>query len=253
MFIINPFNLVYFGYLVLNILIIIGLSLLLRKKSEKTKYIVLMSICIFNALLWVIYKVVLFIGNKDLASTGFEFNIWKELPFHLCNISIIIVPIGLALRKKWLYAYGFYVAVLGAFMAVTFPCLGFYNTSIFGLHNIGFYGTHGLIIVVGVLLVTLGFLKPSFKDIPILVFVVFALGLFAFILNLFFKYLIHVDTNYFYVMEPEGISILELFWKILPVKFVYLIFGIVILIVYSLIIDTPFMFVEKMKEKNQYE
>lgn len=249
MLIINPFNLVYFGYLALNVLLIIIITLLLKNKSEKTKYNVLVSICLFNVVFWILYKVVLFIGNKDLASTGYEFNFWRELPFHLCNISLILVPIGLALRKKWLYAYGFYVAVLGAFMAVSFPTLGFYNTSILGLHNIGFYGTHGLIIVVGILLVTLGFLKPSFEDIPLLVGILLILAVFAYDLNNIILVLTHTKVNYFYVIEPEGISILELFWKFLPIEFFYLIFGIFILVIYSTIINVSFLVSKKIKEK----
>ncbi len=249
MLIINPFNLVYFGYLALNVLLIVVITLLFKNKSEKTKSIVILSISLFNIIFWIAYKIVLWIGNKDLASTGFQFNIWRELPFQLCNISLILVPVGLLLNKKTFYAYGFYVGVLGAFMAVTFPCLGFCNTSILGLHNIGFYGTHGIIMVVGILLVTLGFLKPSFEDIPSLVILLIMLSIFAYDLNHIIFELTHTKANYFYVIEPEGISILELFWKILPIEFFYLVFGVLVLIIYALIINVSFLISKKIKEK----
>lgn len=48
-------------------------------------------------------------------------------------------------------------------------------------------------------------------------------------------------ANYFYTMGPDGISILELFWSIIPVKFVYLaVFGVVILGVYLLVMASFF-------------
>ncbi len=250
MFIINPFNPVYFGYLILNLLLIVIITLILRKKSEKIKLMSIMSICIFNAIFWVIYKIILYIGNPELANTGYSFVFWKELPLHLCNVSLILVPIGLVLKKKWLYAYGFYVSVLGAFMAITFPTLGFYGTSLFTPHNIGFYGTHGLIIVVGILLVTLGFLKPSLSDIPFLVLILLALAIIAYDINNTIYYLTNVKANYFYVIEPEGISILELFWKVLPIQFFYMVFGIFILVVYSIIINGLFSIFKRKKVSN---
>ena len=96
---------------------------------------------------------------------------------------------------------------------------------------------------------TLGFLKPSFEDIPLLVGVLLVLAVFAYDLNNIILVLTHTKANYFYVIEPEGISILELFWKFLPIEFFYLIFGIFILVIYSTIINVSFLVSEKIKEK----
>ena len=58
-------------------------------------------------------------------------------------------------KNKFITNFSFYIAPLGALMALTFPLPMYINTNIFLFKNIGFYCTHGILIVMGVLLGTL--------------------------------------------------------------------------------------------------
>jgi len=115
---------------------------------------------------------------------------------------------------------------------MTFPEHAFTGNSIFLMRNIGFYGTHGIIIVMGILLITFGYIKTSFKDVIYLIPITLVLGLFAFIVNLVLFAVTKVETNYFFTMNTSDISILNLFYNLIPVKFLYLLPAMLILVAY---------------------
>lgn len=246
--VIETFNITYFVVLLLTAGLIVLLTFIAKNKSENFKRKLLLTLCYFNAGLWVVYKVWLAFGSFGIPDT-YSFNIWTELPLHLCNISLILVPIGIHLKKDGILAYGFFIAPLGAFMAYTFPSVGFTGLNILYPHMLGYYITHLLIIVVGVLIVTLGFFKPTFKKIPSMFLTAFCLSFGAFLINLFIRGVFNAPANYFYACEPEGISLLELFWGIIPVPYVYLIFAIAILGVYTVLTTLPFYLYDKKNKK----
>lgn len=228
--IIKPFNLVHIVVLLLAVALTITGSLLLRKKEQKTKDYIMVGLSIFNIIFFIIYKI--WLSNDD-----YDFNIWKELPLQLCNINMFLIPLGIILKNKYLLTFSFYIAPLGALMALVFPDTNFINNDIFMLRNIGFYGTHIIIFGMGLMLASLGYVEPKLKNIKVLLIsaVIFSLG--AFIVNILLRLATGVDVNYFYAMDPSGISILELFWKLIPVKYLYLLPAVVILTIYTLIVD----------------
>ena len=141
-------------------------------------------------------------------------------------------------------------------MALMFPQLDFINNNVFMLRNIGFYGTHIIIFAMGLMLAPLGYIEPKMKNIPVLLIsaVIFSLG--AFVVNILLGLTTGVDVNYFYVMNPEGISILELFWSLIPVKYLYLLPAALILTVYVLIVDLIYrgiLFINKKLTKKAKE
>jgi uncharacterized membrane protein YwaF len=141
------------------------------------------------------------------------------------------------LKNKYLLTFSFYVAPLGAFMALIFPDINFINNDIFMLRNIGYYGTHIIIFAMGLMIAPLGYVKPSINNIKVLLISAVAFSLVAFIINLLLRSATGVDVNYFYAMDPKGISILVLFWKLIPIQYLYLLPAIVILIAYMFIVD----------------
>lgn len=244
-------NLTYFAMFAFTAGLVLLFTFLLKNKPDKIKKQVLYIFCLLNIVFWIGYKIDLFIGHPDLDAKGYTFNIWLELPIQLCNISLFLIPIGLLLNDQRLLSYGFYIAPLGAFMAITFADPDFTNSNIFYLHNIGYYGTHINIIVAGILLVTLGYFTPSFKQLPFLILFLFVLSLSIFGVNLLIRKFCHADANYFYTVDPNGIFILEFFWSILPVKYLYCIFAIIILLAYCSLVNLPFYFVKKAKDKKK--
>ena len=141
-------------------------------------------------------------------------------------------------------------------MALMFPQLDFINNNVFMLRNIGFYGTHIIIFAMGLMLAPLGYIEPKMKNIPVLLIsaVIFSLG--AFVINILLGLTTGVDVNYFYVMNPAGISILELFWSLIPVKYLYLLPAALILTVYVVIVDLIYrgiLFINKKLTKKAKE
>lgn len=244
--ILNPFNSVYFGLLIAIVAIIVVLTLIFKNKSDAAREGLIIGISIFNLIFYVVYKFLLYVRTPGLPDE-YLFVPLKELPLHLCNISLILLPISVKLKFKSLMGYGFFVAPLGAFFALSFPSDGFYNVSIFAPHMIGYYGTHAIIIITGMLLLTLGIYKPHFKEIPKLILLCVILSAVVFGINLLIFHTTGVRANYFYTVTPEGISILELFWSWLPIPYLYISFAMLILFAYIAIIMIPITIVRAVK------
>lgn len=244
--IIKAFNLIYFLFLAFIVLVILSVSYLLKNKNQELKEKVLLGICYFNIVFYVVYKFILYIRTPGIPDT-FYYDTWLELPLQLCNISLFLVPLGIHLKNKQLLAYGFYVAPLGAIMAVTFPSNGFQELNIFLPHMIGFLGTHAIIIVVGILTVVFGLFRPTFKQIPKLFIYIIVMATCIFGINLLIREFTGSPANYFFTVEPEGISILELFWKLIPIPFLYSSLALVILAVFAIITTLPFYLYDKRK------
>ena len=246
--IIAPFNSVYFLLLFLIVALAVGITLLMKNKSDKAKEKVLIGICLFNLCFYVVYKLGLYFRTPGIPA-DYLYMPWKELPLHLCNISLMLVPIGIARHKDFLLAYGIYIAPLGAVLALSFPETGFHSMNLFYFHMIGYYGTHAIIILVGILSVSLGLYKPTMKKILPMFGLIVALSLGALGINLLIRQFTGTPANYFYVVEPMGISILELFWSWIPVPYLYCLPGIAIFAGYSVLITLPFALISKKKTK----
>ncbi len=249
--IIRPFNLVHITVLLIAIALTITASLLFQKKEQKRKDYIMLGLAIFNILFFIIYKI--WLANDN---TYEGFSIWKELPLQLCNINMFLIPLGIIFKNKYLLTFSFYIAPLGALMALLFPDINFINNNIFMLRNIGFYGTHIIIFAMGMMLAPLGYVEPKIKNIPILLLSAAVLSLGAFIINILLTLATGVDVNYFYAMDPSGISILELFWSLIPVKYLYLLPAVLILSVYVVIVDLIYrgiLFIAKKTTKKQKE
>ena len=163
---------------------------------------------------------------------------------------MMLIPIAVLLNKRPLMGFCFFLAPLGALLAIIMPGEGFNGYSIFLPRMLGYYGTHFMIVIEGLALAAFGFYRPKYKDLwktfltmVILLLVIF--GVNQLIINVFG----YQAANYFYTMFPENISLLELFWKWIPVPCLYLLPGAVILIVYMVLVTAPFAIADAIKKK----
>ena len=249
--IIEAFNGTYFALVGLIIASAVLITFLLRKKSQDTKRRFVLGICYLNIAIFLVYKFGLWYGTYGLPD-DYVFEIWAELPLHLCNVSLFLLPIGIYKRKDFLLAYGVFIVPLGALLAITFPCEGFGGLNIFYPHMLGFYIFHGMLVLVGILLVSLGLFRPTFRKIPSMFGLILVMSFLAFLLSLLLRTFAGdspFPPNYFYTVGPEGISILELFWSWIPVSYLYLMPGIVILGVYTCLLTLPFHLRDRAAEK----
>ena len=252
--VINAFNGVYFAVLGVFAALTIGLSLILKNRSENVRKWTIIGICIANIIFFWVYKYWLSIDIEYLHMTGYDkINWFNELPLQLCNINMFLIPTALLTKKRGLLGFCFVVAPVAALLAMTFPSVGFAGYSIFLPRNLGFFITHGLIITCAICLATLGFYRPKVRDLPGIALTLFILSSALFGVNHLLRATgLCAEANYFYTVEPEGISILEVFWSIIPVQFVYLaVFGLIILVVYFLILCLFFGLGKKKADKTE--
>ncbi len=251
--IMRTFNPLFFATFGAFIALLVIASLLLKNRSEKTKKIVLITACVLTFIGFFVYKYFLSIDteyDKLVIETRGGFSWWAELPLQLCNINMILIPIAVATKFRPLMSFSFFLAPLGALMALMFPAVGFTDCSIWLPRMIGFYGTHFMIIIEAIALVTFGFYRPKFKDFPKTILTLVILLLVITGINLLLiKTGLYERANYFFTMEHEGISILKLFWSWIPYPVIYLLPGAVILLTYMSLVTLPFAIADKFKKK----
>ena len=246
----RPLNQLFFITFAAFILLLVIASLLLRNKSEKTRETVLVTACIITFIGFFVYKYYLSIDaeyNIIRADMG-GFNWWGELPLHLCNINLILIPIAVITMKKPLLSFCFFVAPIGALMALLMPANGFSGYSILLPRMIGFYGIHFIIIVMALSIVTFGLYRPKFRDLPLTLVTLLLVALVVFGINMLFRATgLHPKANYFFSVETEGNFLLEIFHKWIPVPFLYLLPSVLILAPYMLLITLGFFIADKVK------
>ena len=251
--IMRTFNPLFFATFAAFIALLVIVSLLLRKRSEKTRSIILIAACIVTFVGFFIYKYFLSIDaeyDKLVIETRGGFSWWAELPLQLCNINMILIPIGVATKSRGIKSFSFFMAPLGALMALLSPAVGFDGYSIFLPRMLGFYGTHFMIIIEGLALCTFGFYRPKFRDFPRAILTLLILLVVVTGINLLLiKTGLYDRANYFFTMEHEGVSILKLFWSWIPVPVLYLLPGAVILLTYMSLVTLPFAIADKVKKK----
>lgn len=236
--IIRPFNAAHLLLLALAAGAVVLLWVLLRGQPERCRSAVLIALCAANIIGFFVYKGFLSRDMQFLEVSGLDrFNWFSELPIQLCNINMFLIPIGILTKRRSLLGFAFFVAPLAALMALVFPEAPFVGYSLWLPRMLGFYATHILIIVCGLSLVTLGFYRPQFRDIPGIAGTFFLLGIGALAVNFLLRHTVCPPANYFFVYGGDvDISILNLFWKWLPVPFLYELPALLILVGYMALI-----------------
>lgn len=246
--IIDRLNYMYFILIGIVILSIILVWIIFRKKTEKAKKIFVISICLFDIIFFFIYKYWLSIDPVFLKLNNLErFNWWNELPLQLCNINMFLIPISLLTNNKFLKSYAFFITPLGALCALTFPENAFVGDSIFVLRNIGFYGTHMILIIAGVSLLTLGLYEPKVKEIFLPAITTFGLATIMFVFNTILRNTVCAEANYFFTHDAS-VPVLSTFYKWIPIPLIYELLSAFILIPYCLIITYIYKIIMKYKK-----
>ena len=250
--IITPFNGVFIASFGFFIALLVIASLLLRGKSERTKKIVLISACVVTLVGFVFYKYFLSIDadyNVIIAEMG-GFNWWGELPLQLCNINMILIPFAVLKKNRPMMCFCFFLGPLGAMMALFMPGNGFDGYSLLLHRMIGYYWTHYMIVIEGFAIVTFGLFRPKLKDLTKAVLTALLIAFVIFCINMLLRVTgLHEKANYFFAVETEGNPLLEIFHKILPFPFLYLIPCTLILVPYMLLITVPLEIADRRKAK----
>ena len=252
--ILSPFNGLFFLLFAAFAVFFLILSLIMRRCPDKVRRGTLTGLMLFTLAFFVWYKVMLSLDAEysslcEAANKG-AFNWWGELPLQLCNINMILIPVGLLTKKRPLLSFSFFLGPLGAAMALFMPGIGFENCSILLPRMIGYYFTHFMVFFGALALWGFGIYRPTFRDILPAVISTIVLNLVIFLVNMAFRKLgLNLFSNYFFNVETEGNAILDIFHRWLPYPFLFTIPSLGILIPYMLIVTGLFSIGGKRKKK----
>ena len=250
--ILRPFNPVFLVTLAFFVLLLVIASLLVRGKSARVKKTVIVTACILTLIGFFVYKYFLSIDAEYDAITSDMggFNWWGELPLHLCNVNMILIPLAVLTEKRPLLSFCFFVGPLGATLALVMPGNGFDGYSILLPRMIGYFGTHFMIVMLALAIVTFGFYRPRFRDIPLTALTLAAVAFVAFLICVLFRVTgLHPHANYFYTMEPEGNPVLGIFKQLIPVPYLYLLPSMLVIAAYASLVTLGFFLAGKIKAK----
>ena len=240
----RPFNGLFFAVFAAFLLLLAVASLALRGKPERVRQGVIVGASLLTLIGFFVYKGFLSVdGDYDtLAAAMGGFNWWSELPLHLCNINMLLIPVAVLTKKRALLSFCFFVGPLGATMALIVPGVGFSGYSLLLPRMLGYYGTHFAIIIEAIALMTFGFYQPRFRDLPLTVLAIVAITLAMFGVNMLMRASgLNPKANYFYSVETEGNPLLEIFYGWLPVPFLYLLLPCIgILVAYMALVTALF-------------
>ena len=252
--IMRPFNTLFIVVFAAFLGLLVIASLALRGKSDRAKRAVLVAACLVTFVGFFVYKYFISIDTDyDLITANMGgFNWWGELPLHLCNINMMLIPIAVLRRSGPLVCFCFFVAPLGALMALVMPGNGFDGYSLLLPRMIGYYGTQFMIVIEGLAIVCFGLYRPKFRDLPRAVLTAFLIALVIFGVNLLLRWSgLHPKANYFFSVETEGNFLLEIFYKWIPVPFLYLIPALLILVPYMALVTAPFALADRIRAKQE--
>ena len=106
---------------------------------------------------------------------------------------------------------------------------------------LGYYITHWAIFFGGVALAALGLYRPRFRDFPFTLLTTMGVAFVAFVISEAFRFAHLSDhANYFFSIESEGNPVLGLFYRVIPVPYLYLLLSIVILLPYMSLVTVGF-------------
>ena len=253
-FIIRPFNLMFFIMLAITA----GMAFVIIKTNQnKTRAEKRRTIAIIYSLVlvyFVLYKVALYL-DKDYsdicANAGVgAFSWWKELPFQLCNINLILIVVAMLTDNRPLTSFVFYMSTIGAIFPLLTPAVGFSGYSILLPRNLGYYITHQFVLIEMPILAGLKLYRPRYSDIIPAAITALVIALSIFVLNSLLRVTgLEPMANYFYLMNTDGNPILDIFWKFIPVQGLYVLPALPLIVLPYMLLLTWLFNLKKKKKK----
>lgn len=214
--IINSFNAAWWLMIAVQVVLILLIWLVGRKKSDKARERLIIAVWVFMVIYLTAYKYYL----VEL-STAYETSFWNELPLNLCQVASLLVLPAILSKSRTLRGFCAFVGTCCSMMGMMMPVAGFYDIPLLSGESIGFYGFHGLVFVICVSLFTLRLYRPHVKDVPgIMLFLAFA-ALVAHGINWLLRATVFPGANYFFTYDTEGNPVLDIFRNMIDIPYVY--------------------------------
>lgn len=205
------------------------------KKLNRKGQIILLFICSFSGIGAILFNLVRWDSPLEY------------LPLHMCSINAILLPIAVLTRNKRLSNL-LCIWCLGALIALVMNH-SVMESDIFSLVFIFYYFPHIFEFLIPLLLFKLGLVKLDSKCIWSSILLTMGIYTIVHFLNILINdYCIDnnivdnlgniIKVNYMFSIEPFT-PILDLFYKIIPLKYWYMYLSVPILFVYLVIVYFP--------------
>lgn len=224
------FSPVHIATLVLAAAMILGLYLILRKRSQRTQILVL-GLLSFSGLAAIVFNLVTWHSP------------WEYLPLHLCSVNALLLPIAVFSRNKTMgnlllvWSLGAVAAIVVNNAQADFELMS--STFCF------YYFPHVLEFGIPWLMIMLGLVKKDARCIGSTLGLTVVTYTFVHICNLVINELKLVDqfgrdivVNYMYSLVPEN-PVMQLCWNLFPKRYWYMFLIFPIIGVYLLAIYAP--------------
>ena len=222
------FGSVHLTWLAVFVILAIGLSIVYRKLSPKSREIMRLIVAGL-ILLDEVYKwVFLFIGNRYQHS---------YLPLHLCSINVFLVAIHMIKRTKIIDNFLYAICIPAGTIAMLTPSwTALPPTNFMHIHS---FSIHILLAVYPLMLTLGGDIKPDVKMVPKCLLLLAGMGVAVLGINFL------CDTNFMFLMRTDDIGFLVLFENIFGAhQWAFpILLPIVLLVMY-----TPVIIINKIKQ-----
>jgi hypothetical protein len=241
----TPYDPTWYGFIVVMILVGVTLYLALRHRSRSRQRLVLTAAAVVSV---IVYTAFTFqsILNPNLP----QVTLAQNLPLHLCQFVAFGLIAAYWFEWRWfsprLRAFLFYIGTVSGAMALTSPVPYYTGHSVFTLPGFGFYFVHSMNAVLSVLLASLGFYQPRYRDAFRAVFHLLLLTTVILPLDLAMRAWVDPHVNYFYLFDPEGAGLLAIFHNWVPIPFVYMLFTMPIALIGCPLVNAAYQGVAKL-------
>jgi uncharacterized membrane protein YwaF len=196
----------------------IGVALYLagRRLGDSGRRRLLVGASVANLVCFALYMVGL------VTQSDFPAHVVYDMPLQLCSlVTFSLIPAILA-KINWLRGFVYFIGCLAGFLALFSPATGIEGVGVFSPLSIGFFGSHGLNVVIGALIAALGLYRPSYREaFKTLGCFGVLVGIMA-LVNFGVRATIAAQANYFYFFDPEGADILVALHNLVGLPVLYL-------------------------------
>lgn len=223
--IVRPFNWVFFLLIAVHLAATFLLIKKYRETDEETKRKFVARLYVITFVIFVLYKALLPLDQEYMLiypENWGEFTYWNELPFNLCNVTLLFLPVAMWTKNRAITTFCFFGATFGPLLSLLMPLTGFAGYSLLSIHVAGYYYTHLVILMAPLFLSGLNLYQPKYKDIPYFMLALVCVGAVMFGVNIVLRKTgLCPKANYFFTIDQEKNPLLEMLYRWIPIPFVY--------------------------------
>ena len=236
----GTFTLAHIISLLIAIVLNFVIFTILKNKNDKIKTLVLLCLSSFG-ILAIIFNLIAW--NSPI----------EYLPFHMCNINALLIPIALITKNKkignllLLWSVGALIALIVNHSAANFELLS--------ITFLQYYLSHTFEFGIPILIFALKLIPLDAKTIPSTLLISLCILIVVHFINLGLnKYIEIIDlrdwkgdlivVNYMFTIKPDNPA-LQFFYDLIPIPFLYVLPIFPIFTIYLLLIYTPIIIKNK--------